>query len=186
MVRSVLAEVFVLASGTVQTQLVSEMTPAKIKEALADKKGTGCYEIQTGYSERGCFSTPYSRVVEQRAYRTKRYQPFTEADVTAELIAPGEVHLYAYPSRYQGIHNVVAVVVGPREGKGTDGVIQPLKSEEINTEYKNLLGATFEGKGMRAVFPLSVLNEHNEFRIVYEGNARASAVEFQIKMDAIR
>jgi hypothetical protein len=39
---------------------------------------------------------------------------------------------------------------------------------------------------MRAVFPLSVLNEHNEFRIVYEGNARASAVEFQIKMDAIR
>ncbi len=178
--------VVLLIARTAHAQLVVEMTPAKIKEALADTKGTGCYEIQKGYGQRGCFSTPYSRVVEQKAYRTKRYQPFTETDVTPELIAPGQVHVYAYPSLYQGIHSVVAVVVGPHKGKGAEGVIQPLKLEEISTEYKNLLGATYEKQGMRAVFPLSVLNEQNEFRIVYEGHARASAVEFKIKMDGVK
>ncbi len=180
-----LALAFVLAVGAAEAQIVSEMTPAMVKQALSDKKAPGCYEIKRGTSAWswggpvvGCFTTPYSRVVGQKAYREKRYQKMTESDVTPDLVAAGEAHVYAYPlTQGNKVNSVVAVVIGPHKSKGADGVIQPTSSEEISTEYKNLLGATFEGKGVRAVFPLAALSEKHEFRVVFENGEEKSKIK---------
>lgn len=44
---------------------------------------------------------------------------------------------------------------------------------EASSNYQNMLGATFEARGIVASFPLSVLSEANEVRIVYDGKGCA-------------
>jgi hypothetical protein len=161
-----------LVAGTAHAQLVTEMTPAKIKEALADRKTPECYEgLRLGYwwtriVPIGCFSTPYSRVIQLRHRREERGLPSSEPDIPVELIAAGELWVFAYhwTCRYvQSPMVVVSVVVGPHNGRGGEGVIQPLKLEEVMCETeRDPIPCT------KAVFPLSVLSEKNEFRAVYD------------------
>src|SRR5712692_3213182 len=82
----------------VAAQIVTEMTPERIKEAISSEKATGCYELHkqslTGRVVVGCFTTPFSRVVAAAQNAKRKYKPFTEADVTPELIAAGELHVH--------------------------------------------------------------------------------------------
>ena len=48
-------------SPPAESQVVTEMTPERIREAIADEKGEGCYALKKTYA---CFTTPYSRVVQ--------------------------------------------------------------------------------------------------------------------------
>src|SRR5687768_8054551 len=79
LVLAVLA--WALPSGA---QVVTEMTPERIRDAIADTKTDGCYELRKGYA---CFTTPYSRVVLAARSAKKEYKPFAEADA-ADLLAP--------------------------------------------------------------------------------------------------
>ena len=163
-------------------QLVTDMTPERIEEAISQaKKAETCYPLQWGGgkvfgmsvrgNEFGCFTTPYSRVVQAAQAARKKYKQFTAADVTPDLIA-SEIHVFAFPQTMgkhgEHIVNVTAAVVMPVKSKDRSVAIQPVRTSGLTTEYKNLLGATWEGSGLLAVFPLSVLSESNEVRLVYD------------------
>lgn len=167
-----------LVSAGPAPAVVKEMTPDLIRAAIAAQKADDCYDLKvpdtTAFMKMtaGCFTTPWSRVVQAAKAARAKYKPFTEADVTPEMIAP-EIRVFAYP--IQGLRgassiDVDAIVVMPRKSKERSEAVHPTTSEEINTEYKNLLGATWEGRGMMAVFPLELVSADNEVRIVYESN----------------
>ena len=160
-------------------QVVTDMTPELIKQAIADKKGKPCYPISMGSTmamtkrDVGCFSTPYSRVVAAARAAQKAYKPFTEADVTVDMFAP-EVRVIA--SAVNRIHGVGAGIISPKTVVVmpigvTDiaAAIQPSKTEEVDQAFTNAYGAEWRGKTIVASFPLSVLSEKNELRIVYDG-----------------
>jgi hypothetical protein len=119
----------------------------------------------------GGFTTPFSRVVAAASAARKKYQPFTAADVTAEMIRP-EVQVIALsrPSMKdeRTIANVEAVIIMPRGSKDPSKAIQPQKTSEVSEDYQNLFGAEVHGRGVVATFPVSVVNDANEVRVVYD------------------
>ena len=93
--QSVWRYAWILALGAARAasaQVVTEMTPERIREAIADTKAKGCYVLSTGgvleRFGRGCLTTPYSRVVLAAQNAREKYQPFTEADVQPAMLAP--------------------------------------------------------------------------------------------------
>ena len=165
-------------SPRAQAQVVVTMTPEMIASAIASganaKKDIGLYPLQerSGFGNGplvGFFTTPFSRVA-RASYDAKRtYKPFTQADVTAEMVAP-ELHIYGTSTVSDGtIVNVEAIVVMPRKSKDPSNAIQPSKSDLIADEYKNRMGWTGKGRSMMAVFPLTVLSEDNEAHVVFDG-----------------
>jgi hypothetical protein len=173
MILAVGAVALATAPTTSVAQVVTEMTPDTIKAAIADNKNDGCYTLRKGFA---CFTTPYSRVVQAAQAAKKKYEPFTEASVTPEMVAPVvEVLAWPQPSFIYGSGrtgppiDVSAVVVMPAKSKDASAAIQPAEKVDLDSHYQNLLGATWEAKGIVAKFPLSVLTPQNEVRIVYAG-----------------
>jgi hypothetical protein len=169
-----------LAGVAAEAQVVSEMTPAAIKGAIADAKNDGCYTLRRGYA---CFTTPYSRVARAAQAAKKKYEPFTEASVTPEMIAPVvEVLAWPQPSFIMGRGrngppiDVNAIVVMPAKSKDASAAILPTEKVDLDSRYQNMLGASFEAKGLVARFPLSVLIPGNEVRVVYAGKGCASVM----------
>jgi hypothetical protein len=165
----------VLRAGEARGQLITQMTPELIGEAI-EQRDSGSYKIQehSGWGNGpvlGYFTTPYSRVVLAANSARKLYKTFTLADVTPELLAP-EVHVYALAraigGRMDAIANVQAVVVMPAKEKDRTKAIQPIRTSELTEEYKNLMEAVMTGRSIIAVFPLSVLDEKNEVRVVFD------------------
>lgn len=150
--------------------IADELSPELIRQAINDTKGEGCYTLGKSFwdgSSWGCYTTPYSRIVQAAKKARMTYKSFTEADVTPELVAPGELHVYAFarpmPDRAQ-VSDVEAVVISSR-----GAIVHPLRTEETSVEYRNLMGASLEGKSVTAVFPLEVLKTAGEVRAVYLG-----------------
>jgi hypothetical protein len=187
--------VVVLAAGNAlaQPKVAADLTPDQVKAAIADTKNDGCYGLRAGRALMakiavGCFTTPYSRVVMAAQAAKKKYKPFTEADVTPEIVAPGELHIHAFAGDPvgPGMANVQAVVIMPKGAKDQAKAVQPTKSEEATAEYKNAMGAEFEGKSVTATFPLEMLSEANEVHIVYDAQLDKAfcedcKVEFKLK-----
>jgi len=156
------------APGTIETR----MTPALVAEALRTQ-GNGFYPVPEsgdtlGISPVTYVTTPFSRVMAARFMAERVYKSFSAADVTPEMIAP-ELHVYAQPipSGATAI-NVDAVVITPRGSKDRSAAIHPIRAQPLPTEFKNLLGATVDGRGLMAVFPIEVLTPDNEVRVVYD------------------
>lgn len=164
-----------------EAQVVTQMTPALIQEAI-NKGGDGTYKLQerSGWGNGpvlGYFTTPYSRVALAAASARKRYKPFTAVDVTPDMLLP-ELHVYAVSQAVEGtsaIANVEAVVVMPYKSKDRSRAVQPIRTTELTEEYKNLMGAVANGRSILAVFPLSVLDEKNELRVVFDRGVPGSA-----------
>ena len=168
--------VFALA-GRVEAQVVTEMTPARIQEAIADRKADGCYDLKKGFA---CFTTPYSRVAFAAQEAKKKYETFTELQVTPEMVAPVvEVFALPQPSYVMGSGRVgqpigvKRIVVMPAKGKDPSQAIQPAQQIDLDHSYSNLLGATWEARGILARFPLAVVSVGNEVRVVYDGKGCA-------------
>lgn len=183
-------------SARADAQVVTDMTPDRIRQALADGKGAGCY----AFKDYACFTTPYSRVVQAARAAARQYQRFTEADVTREMVAPF-LEVIAFPQltfvtgsgRVGRPIDVQAVVVIPKNSKDRSAAIQPTDRFDLDSRYQNLLGASFDAKGLVARFPLSVLAEGNEVRIVYDGlgcadwkNKLMSDCGFEFNLKAVR
>jgi hypothetical protein len=177
-----IAGVLIIGAAPAGAQVVTEMTPELVRQAIADTKAKGCYPLESGGVMgtaakfwRACFTTPYSRVVYAASEARARYQTFTEKQVTPEMVAP-EVEIVASPQKsfvdgrgMVGVPtSVIAVVVIPQNSKDRSQAILPTRQEANRTRYMNLFGATWEADGMVAYFPLSVLNEKHEVRFVYE------------------
>ncbi len=172
--------------------IVTDVTPDLVKRAIADTKSAGCYTVGGSFmlsqAPWGCYTTPYSRIVQAAKAAQSAYKPFSESDVTAGLVAPGEIHVYAFAQTVKGsptVDDVQAIVIVPKGG-GRESAIQPVRSEEVPAEFVNLMGASLQGKSMTAVFPMSVLNEQNEIRVVYRGTSGHYEVKARFKLDKVR
>ena len=161
---------------------VSEMTPQLIDEAIkGGERGdvpSGVMSEKSGWSwgslHIATFSTPFMRVAAAARQAKKEYRKFSPADVTSEMIAP-ELHVYAWANA-EGVDaaNVSAVVITPKKGNQNEKMakaIHPTRFEPIPQQFQNLFGATSQGVGRIAVFPLSALSEANEVHVVYDRSA---------------
>lgn len=197
----ILAALVLLAAAPAGAQVVTDMTPELVRQAIADEKNPGCYSFGGGSGwgvtqggAYGCFTTPYSRVARAAQDARKTYKPFTEADVTADMIAP-EVRVHAFArnnaqKRGPRIINVEAVVFMPEGSKDRAAAILPATSATMTDEFKNGFGATFEGRSVTATFPLSVLDARNEIRVVFDsgvcGIKQAKDCGTKLKLDKVR
>ena len=185
---SMLAALVLVANGAV----AADLTPEMIQKAIADTKTTGCYSVGGSFmlsqAPWGCFTTPYSRIVQAAGVARVAYQKFEASDVTVELVAPGEIHVYAFAQPVKGqvhVHDVEAIVIAPK-GSKREGVILPIRSFDTANEFKNLLGASTEGRSMTAVFPVSAVSDRNEIRVVYRSAGGTYEMKAQFKLDKIR
>ncbi len=177
MKSTVLALAVMLFAESAEAQIVREMTPEKIREAITlgvRSKNLSPYRIQ----EKARFSwpplialytTPFLRVALAANAATKQYRTFTEADVTAEMIA-AEIQVFTESKSLGGggIANVTTVVLLPRKAKGPEQVIRPVRTANATEHYKNLFGFTAEGQAMIATFPIDVWTEDKEVHVVYD------------------
>jgi len=195
--RKMLPAALFLVATVAQAQVVTEMTPERIREAIADKKTAGCYTLKKGYA---CFTTPYSRVVQAARSAKREYQPFTENDVTPEMVAPVvEVLAFPQPSFVIGSGrvgppiDVKAVVVMPKGSKDREAALLPTATADLDSRYQNLMGAKWDARGVVARFPLFALTESHEVRVVYDGKGCSdwkfnltSECGFQFKLDGVK
>jgi hypothetical protein len=101
--------VAIAAAMTAQAQIVREMTPELISEAITlgtKAKDLGPYRIQEKARWSwppliAYYTTPLFRVALAANTAKKHYRQFTEADVTPEMLAP-EIQVYAAPHSVQG------------------------------------------------------------------------------------
>lgn len=166
-----------LVATEVSGQIVQEMTPERIREAIAlgvKSNELAAYKIQekarwSWPPQIGVYTTPFMRVALAAHTAKKRYKPFTESDVTREMVAP-EVHVYAASRPLEGgaIANVETIVVLPHNSKDLSQAVHPTAVTEASQQYKNLFGFTGEGRGMLAAFPLDVWRKDNEIHVVFD------------------
>jgi hypothetical protein len=165
------------AADRIQCQVVRDMKPEQIKEAIAfgvKEKNVTAYRIQEKARFSwppliGAYTTPFIRVAIAANAAKRQYRAFTAADVTPEMIAP-EVLVYA-PSKSLGgaqIANVVTIALLPVGSKDLQQAIHPIRISEAPEQYRNLLGFEAEGRGILAAFPVSVWTEDKEIHIVFD------------------
>ena len=175
--RTLIATVTLAVVGTAQAQVVRDITSDRIRDAIAigtKTKDLRPYRIQEKARLSwppliAVYTTPFLRVALAANAAKKQYRAFTEANVTAEMIAP-EIQIYAASQSLGGtaVANVLTIVVLPHNSKDSSRAVHPSRMNEASEEYKNLFGFTGEGKGMLAVFPLDVWTENNEVHVVFD------------------
>lgn len=148
-----------------------------VEEAIAHgnkQKNVDLYKLQAparfSWPPRvGGFTTPFLRIALAANAAKKKYKTFGPSDVTAEMLAP-EIHIIASSQSAGGtaVANVETIVVLPKGIKDPSKAIQPTRTFPLDEQYQNLYGFTAEGRGMIAVFPLSILREDNEVRVVFD------------------
>lgn len=192
-----------LIAGSASAQVVTDMTPEKVREAIAfgtSQKEAPYYEIRkpgfigSVYKPRlGSFTTPFLRVALAAYEAKKQYKVFTEADVSKEMVAP-EVHVYGM-SQADGarIANVQTVVVTPKGRHDPASAIRSISTAEVPVQYQNLMGMNAEGMSLVAVFPLEVFREGHEVHIVFDSGVHDGAKNkfcedcfVELKLDKIR
>lgn len=201
-----LAAMVMFALGAGAPGVVTEMTPERIKEAIAaaasePKAVPTAYGIMADGVFVGVYSTPFSRVVAAARAAKKKFKPFAETDVVPEMLAP-EVRVYASSRKPtsgaydRDIASVEAVVILPKGAKDPSQAIQPIRTEEVTDEYKNMLGGEWTGKSMMAAFPLDALQEGREILVVYDrkvfktvsimGHGGCTECRAEIRLDKVR
>ena len=168
--------------GVLQAQIIRDMTPERIREAIAlgtKSKDLRWYSVQekarfTWPPLIAVYTTPFLRVALAANAAKKQYKTFTEADVTPDMIKP-EILVYAKSHTVQGadianadIANVETIVVLPHNSKDANQAVHPTEMKDVSQEYKNLLGFSGEGKGLVAIFPIDAWNENNDLRVVFD------------------
>lgn len=168
-------------------QIVTEMTPERIRDAIAFGESGKAKPYQVGsLAVPANFTTPFLRVALAAASAKEKYKKLTEEEVNDNLVLPGVLRLYATaipPSKYGSATSVRTVVIMPPGEKDRDKAIHPDTAEPVARQWSNRLGATDEAEALWASFPLSVLRDGAELRIVYSnGNER----KVKFKLDKVR
>ncbi len=164
---------------TAHATVVSELTDAAIDDAIAfgvalaastDETKAFLREYSLGDTQ---VITPWLRVAMAARDAKSKYLPFDRAQVTKDmraltfaLTAPG-----VPPHReigFPAINVKHAVVAG---GAGADATItQPQSISSTTQEWKNGFGNVVAStQGVVAIFPLALLKEGNEVRVIPEG-----------------
>lgn len=167
-VAAPLALLLAMTPARAPAQVVVEMTPERVREAIqaGTEKEYKSYQIGGGISQVwAMYTTPFSRVAVAATEAKRRYKTLTEADITPEMVAPElEIYAPAFGTRDGRVVNVHAIVIRPDGG----GVIQPLREAPIEENFSNAFGRTKTGRSLRAWFPLSAVSASNEVLIVLD------------------
>jgi hypothetical protein len=171
------AAVFLAVGGRAHAQIVRDMTPDRIREAISfgtKTKELSPYRIQEKARWSwppliALYTTPFLRVALAANTAKKQYRTFTEANVTPEMIAP-EIHVYATSksSGVTAIANVTTIVLLPHDSKNSQQAVHPVRMTAASEQYKNLFGFTGEGQGVLAVFPLEVWTGDKDLHVVFD------------------
>lgn len=161
----------------------NQFATINVQEAIdygQKQRSVAPYELRASFLGSGrvvaFYTTPFLRVALASNNAKKKYQPFTVTDVTPEMLAPelrvvaGSIPAHKRSPADNRIANVVTVVVMPKGSKERGEAIQPTSTTPMDETYQNLFGFTTTGRGLVAVFPLAVLDEDNEFRIIFDEN----------------
>ncbi len=107
---------------------------------------------------------PLGRIYVAARNAKDKYLPFARADVSEDMLA-SEIHVFveSTASKMTELRDVEHVVILPR-GKN-EGAVQPSRIDAVESEVKNLAGASFKKISKRAVFKLADLPP-GEFDIV--------------------
>jgi hypothetical protein len=168
----------VLAAGSARADIVREMTPETLAEAVAfarehkgDYSGLAPYLLMDGDKICGVFTTPFSRAVALATDALKAYKE-PELGAMAEG-AKGAIDVSAF-AKWEGIGGrnrvvkVVAVVIATDDSdKAT--ITRPAKEAKEDVTYTNGFGARSVGTSMSATFPFDVFVDKLQLRIAYEG-----------------
>lgn len=156
-------------------QIVREMTPQHIGEAIAlgtTSEHLAPYPIQerarsSWPPQIGVYTTPFLRVALAAHTAKQRGGSFTEANVSAEMLAP-LIYVYASAPPLQGAAgaNVVSVVILPRNAKDLSQAVQPTSVHPF--------GFVGQGQNMLAIFPLAVWREHNDIHVIFDKEIQSS------------
>jgi hypothetical protein len=159
-------------------QVVADMTSAEIAAAVIVGERNKVPAGDVSYPSWGMikvtiatFSTPFMRVAAAARQAKREYRAFGPDDITAEMTAP-ELHVYAWPVAGAEVQAVVITPKGLDKEERLAAATHASRLEPLPATFQNWFGATFEGVGKMAVFPLSVLTKDHEVHIVY--NQRVS------------
>lgn len=189
-----------MAPLVVWAQVVENMAPDRIREAIKCGRALAADSLGKGYAltieqrvfrdRRGpgalfsmhtfgwgpealVIDTPFSRVCLAAAEAARERRPFSSDQVTPEMVAP-VLHVYqpgflvgGTPVSYK--HMVVA------RGEGEQAeLVEPFSIEPTTESWQAAPGTTIQTHGVRAVFPLSVLTEGYEFRLIRDNGAQTA------------
>ena len=173
---------FALRVGPASAQPVTEMTGARIEEAVkVGLRATAAelrqYELKTPENWTLNFDTPFLRTVQHVAALKKKGVTSTAAEVPPAVTSL-EIHVYAHArlpedakARVPDVDHVV--VLRPRGG-GTPERIQPLWAQGFIRQVPNELYATRIARSVKAVFPLSVLAAGNSICVTFVDGSQAT------------
>jgi hypothetical protein len=194
MTRALLLSLLAMVAGAIERleaaqEIVTTMTPERIEEAVrlaADDQAAGrflaAYVVQrrAGWGDGpliGAFSTPFSRVVQAALTARKKGSTLVTADVKPELIA-AELHMIATSQTPIDpeikVAQVQSVGLSTRGSASPGGLVAPIRTIELTTDYQSLHGTTFQGTGVVAVFPLSALTAGAEIHVEFDQMVRGS------------
>jgi hypothetical protein len=160
-----------------RAEVVREMTPERVREALAwgaGQKDHPSYRLKgpsplkmKGYRV-AVFGTPYARAAAVGFAAKQEYRTAEPAAVDAQLLEP-YVNVYAPPHRTQGRPPRVIgvrkiVLTGPRGASP----IQPTDERSELRSYGNALGAEWQANSVHATFPLDAVRPDTEVHVLYE------------------
>lgn len=174
---------YLTRAGTIAVVLLSavpslaqSLTPAEIdaaiKAGLAGKKlSAECGArggMMSAFDPLGGFfdvyvEGPVGRIMRTAGEAKKKYQPFTEADVTEEMLAP-TLSLVATPQAptfsggsWTRTAPADHVVLKRKDAKGDNpaDVLQPTSHEFLPATWSNAIGGKWECQGIAATFDLA-------------------------------
>jgi hypothetical protein len=179
-----------LGASPATAQVITDMTPQRIKEAIALGESGKAKPYKIGGSTLtplwGTFSTPYLRVALAAAEAKEKYSSFTEKDATDEIVRPGEVIVYLSaiePLSGNQPRSAKAIVIMPAGKNDRADAVRPEKTEPTPASWSNAMGAKWEAESLIAYFPLSALQDGAEFRMVFDRGLERKA---GIKLDKVR
>jgi hypothetical protein len=153
--------------------VVRTMTPAAVQQALKSGVSSDAYLLSPGGPPYVWISTPFRRVAELGMAARQKYQEIRPSGVPRDLYAPPvvEVGVSAWmlgESIDSPIVEIEHIVLVTRVGE-EERFNQPTRTEEEIETWSNALGVARRGRGLRATFPLRLLAEGTEVRVVTNG-----------------
>lgn len=175
-----LATVLAAALAAAPAEVVTEMTPALVEQAIKEgqvKARSGLLaglfgkvslpgQYGQGGRKRPCFlMTPYSRVVFASHLAYSENRALTPDRLRPDLVAP-ELWVVCSPITHRTEEasdvRTISLVAGDR-------AVPALRVETSRELYRDAFGFTYPALGMTAVFPLSALQPGAEVNVLYSG-----------------
>jgi hypothetical protein len=194
MKKSVL--ILLVAATPLRAQVVTEMTPERVAEAIAfgsQAKRMEYPRVKGGRAE-CALVTPFLRVA-RAAFDAKRtYKTFAPADATPDMLAanvdvvcPSQCVVEAC-NRSFGVATVQAVVITEKGGASPQ---QPISSQPMPEIYQNAFGVTDQASGLLATFPAAALQPERELHVVFDKKVSAKFskcddCKIDLKLDGVR